>query len=144
MFFGGIRLFSGLLTQPLCRVDQYLQIFRIQVLRQSIQLVYKLRIVNLRRKEFLQCNAKVFANVEQLRYRWKRLAGGNTLNISLAVPQIEAHLVLRNALLYTQFGNPCPDKTAVQTHHLIQQYCIPLKEVIIRLKIPILIEMYLL
>ena len=106
-------LVSMILSESFCRVDQHLQIFRIQVFRQRIQLVYKLRVVDFRREELLQRNAEILTNVEQLRHRGKRFPGGNALNISLAVSQIQAHFIFRHTFLKAQLGDPCSDKTAV-------------------------------
>ena len=46
-------LVSMILSESFCRVHQHLQVFRNQGFRQIIQLVYKLRGANLRRKELL-------------------------------------------------------------------------------------------
>ena len=62
-------LVSMILSESFCRVDQHLQVFRIQVFRQRIQLVYKLRVVDFRREELLQRNTEILTNVEQLRHR---------------------------------------------------------------------------
>ena len=52
-FAGGTFFISMILSESLCRVHQHLQVFRNQGFRQVIQLVYKLRGANLRRKELL-------------------------------------------------------------------------------------------
>ena len=88
---------ESLISQSFCHGNQSRQIVCSQILGQLREFANQLRFLGVCIEKLLGRNTEVIANEKELREGRQGLAGGNALNIALAMPQIQAHLVFRNA-----------------------------------------------
>ena len=115
---------ESLISQSFCHGNQSRQIVCSQILGQLREFANQLRFLGVCIEKLLGRNTEVIANEKELREGRQGLAGGDALNIALAMAQIQAHFVFRNAFLCAQFRNPISYKPIIHNDPTFLPYII--------------------
>lgn len=115
---GRILRFALFFSKSVDETQQHQQIILAELFEAGEGFLDQLGVPGAVVKELLGSDLKVIADGQKLLHGRQRLAGGNVVDISPAVPEVVAHLIFGNALLKPKLRYSFTNELFIHANHL--------------------------